>query len=238
MHELKSVVRFSEVDTHTRLRLDALIDYFQDVAVAESQAHYGGLTYLSAMDLGWVVNFWQIDIDRLPQLGEQISAITFPFSYRHFLGLRNNLMKTADGEILIRSWSVWSMVNLKEGKLARLPQKVIDLDPVDPKLDMEYTDRKIDLPDLAGQAQPPVQVTPIMLDENGHLNNAWFVRMALDLLPHDRNPRRLRVEYRKQAFLGDRITPVLYPIPADNQSLVALNDDQGQPCCLVELTTD
>ena len=44
------------------------------------------------------------------------------------------------------------------------------------------------------------------------MNNANYIRIALELLPADFQVHRMRVEFRMPAKLGDCLTPHLYAI--------------------------
>ena len=48
-----------------------------------------------------------------------------------------------------------------------------------------------------------------------------------------RSVRELRVEYRKQAMLGDQITPVIYE--TEEYCMVSLNGKDGKPYAVVQL---
>ena len=61
-------VRFSETDPDGILRMESLIDYFQDCSTFQSEDLGVGMDYLKKGHLAWVVNYWQIDIRRLPRL--------------------------------------------------------------------------------------------------------------------------------------------------------------------------
>ena len=69
------------------------------------------------------------------------------------------------------------------------------------------------------------------IDYNHHMNNANYVRIAMELLPQDFEVKNLRVEYRIAAKLGDRLTPTLYPI--DGGHIVSLAID-SQPSAIIE----
>ena len=56
----------------------------------------------------------------------------------------------------------------------------------------------------------PVKVMRADIDYNKHLNNANYVRMAMELLPEDFEIKGLRVEYRVAAKLGDMLVPTIY----------------------------
>ena len=58
----------------------------------------------------------------------------------------------------------------------------------------------------------------------------------MEILEDDIAVRRLRVEYKAQARLGDGIYPVLYR--SDNLYVVSLNDREANPFAVVEFTVD
>ena len=62
----------------------------------------------------------------------------------------------------------------------------------------------------AGEVLEPIKVLRADIDYNKHLNNANYVRMAMELLPEDFVVQGLRVEYRVAAKLGDCLTPTIY----------------------------
>ena len=66
------------------------------------------------------------------------------------------------------------------------------------------------------------------------MNNAQYVHFAVMYLPADSEIRELRVEYRRQAVLGDRITPVIYRTHEDTY-LVSMNGEDGKPYAVVEM---
>ena len=75
---------------------------------------------------------------------------------------------------------------------------------------MNYKDRRIILPKTEGEVMEPVKVLRADIDYNKHLNNANYVRMAMELLPEDFVVSGLRVEYRVAAKLGDLLVPTIY----------------------------
>ena len=67
--------------------------------------------------------------------------------------------------------------------------------------------RKLNVPEDA-ETVYDFTVSPMHLDTNRHMNNAFYIDAALAALPEDRAPgkvREIRVEYRNQAVLNDHI---------------------------------
>ena len=77
------------------------------------------------------------------------------------------------------------------------------------------------LPKTEGEVLEPIHVLRADIDYNKHLNNANYVRMAMELLPEDFVVSGLRVEYRVAAKLGDKLVPTIYKL--DNMIVVSLS---------------
>ena len=101
------------------------------------------------------------------------------------------------------------------------------------RLPMNYSDtRKIRLPKEGGVTKDALLVKEHHLDTNHHVNNGQYVRMALEAAGLSQPIKELRVEYRKQAVLGDEITPILYP--SEDKYLVALTGTDHKPFAITE----
>ena len=62
--------------------------------------------------------------------------------------------------------------------------------------------------------QEPIRILKADIDYNKHVNNANYIRMAMELLPDDFKIDGLRVEYRIAAKLGDVLIPAVYKLDA------------------------
>ena len=92
---------------------------------------------------------------------------------------------------------------------------------LEPQLEMNYKDRRIILPKEGDKVLDPIKVLRADIDYNKHLNNANYIRMAMELLPEGFEVKGLRVEYRVAAKLGDILIPTLYQI--DGGVIVSLS---------------
>ncbi len=238
MYTFESRIRYSETGQDGRLTTEALIDYFQDCSSFQSEDLEVGMDYLRAHGIAWVVNYWQIEFLRRPALGERVQVGTAPYDFVNFMGMRNFAMKTQDGETLAYANSVWSLLDLSKGIPVEVSPVMRERYALEEKLDMEYLPRKIRLPKEDGAERDKITVASYHLDTNHHVNNGQYVRMAMGTLPEqaagqERELARLRVEYRKQARLGDIITPVYWE--KEGMITVALNAQDGKPYAVVEM---
>ena len=119
------------------------------------------------------------------------------------------------------------------GKLTRIDDDTMASLTIEPKLEMNYRDRRIILPKEGGMTLEPIKVLRADIDYNKHLNNANYVRMAMELLPEDFEAGDLRMEYRVPAKLYDSLTPTIYHI--DNGIIIALARE-SETSCIIEFT--
>ena len=113
MYSFNSRVRYSEVNKDGRLKLVSLLDYFQDCSTFHSEDAGMGMEYLAGQGLAWVLNFWQIDVMRYPQLCEQITIETCPYAFKGCLGFRNFDMLDEQGNRIAVANTLWTLLNLR-----------------------------------------------------------------------------------------------------------------------------
>ena len=234
MYKFESRVRYSEADEKELLSTIGIINYFQDCSTFQSEDLGLGLSYLHEHHIAWLVNFWQIEIRRYPRVGERIRVGTSPYDFKGFMGYRNFLLETTEGEELAIANSVWSLMNMETMRPERLSEVMKERYARNPRMDMEYAPRKIALPegeDVLRTGAIPVVIGEHHLDSNHHVNNSQYVQLATDIassLNDETHPiRTLLVEYKKQAHLGDTLFPVVFR--EKNDVTIALCEEEDHP---------
>ncbi|OLA82667.1 MAG: acyl-[acyl-carrier-protein] thioesterase [Roseburia sp. 40_7] len=235
MFRFDSVVRYSEIDADRYMTLPAILDILQDCCTFHSEHLEMGIDYLKERERAWVLSAWQVVIDRYPKMGEKISAYTWPYEFKGFMGNRNFKIEDEAGNVIVYANSVWVYINTATGRPVRVPQEVAEAYQLEPPFEMETADRKIPLPD-AMEEKEQIRAGRFCIDTNQHVNNSKYVMMAEEYLPEDFKVRELRVEYKKAAVLGD----VIYPKVKikDHQAVVALENEQGKPYAVVQFMED
>lgn len=208
MYTFNSRIRYSETDSDGKLTMASLVNYFQDCSTFQSEDLGVGLEYLRERHMVWVLSAWQIVVDRYPDLCEQVTIGTLPYDLRNFLGYRNFFMKDEKGNYLAKANSLWTLLDTRTGRPAIITEEMTRKYELLPKLEMDYASRKIALPG-EGERRDAIVVNRQHLDTNHHVNNQQYIDMTMSYLPEDFHIRQVRAEYRKQAFLGDVLTPVV-----------------------------
>ena len=137
MYSYKSRIRYSELDETGHLRLESLLDYFQDCSTFHSEDIGLGVDYLREQHLVWVLSSWQIVVERYPGLGESVVIGTVPYEIKGFIGFRNFLMTDEKGNRLAYANTLWSLLDTQTGKPAKPLEKMLKGYVLEPKLEME-----------------------------------------------------------------------------------------------------
>ncbi len=233
MFSLNYKVTTSTCDSLGRLKLYSALQMLQDCSemwidtepVVKDFFHRNNMTQLLVSR--------QVEIIRVPEFKEELTVTTSVYDCKPMFGFRNTFIYDADGKPCYRTWSMGAFVDKTTGKLKRIDPDTIESLSIEPKKEMNYRDRRIILPKDGGEALEPIKVLRADIDYNKHLNNANYVRMAMELLPDDFKFRHLRMEYRVPAKLYDCLTPRVYPI--ERGLIVALSIDT-EVSCIIEFT--
>lgn len=231
MYSFDSRVRYSEIDHHGTMTLPGLINYFQDCSTFQSEDIGLGLDVLKERKKAWILSYWQVVIERFPQMGEKITVGTFATEFKGLYGNRNFLMDDAYGKRVAYANSIWVFMDTEKGRPAKPGEEDILPYGKELPLEMEYEGRKIKLPETSKDLSS-FPVRKYHIDTNEHVNNCQYVQMALEVLPDDMQIRQLRVEYKKSAVLGN----VIHPKVAfeEERTVVELCDENGMPYAVME----
>ena len=230
MYTFNSRVRYSEVDSNARLTLEGIINYMQDCTNFQSEDLGVGLEFHKEKNLAWILNSWQIVIDEYPKMGENITIGTQSFGYEKMFGHRNFLITKEDGSRVAIANSLWVLMDLKKNRPRIVTPEIGDVYGKHKPLEMEYAPRKIKMPENVVKGREFV-VQESQLDTNHHVNNGQYVRMAMNQIELPK-VSELRVEYKKQALLGDMIVPFI--CRQENKTFVSLDDVDGKAYAVVQ----
>ena len=202
MYVMRGRVRYSEVDTRGTLTIAALINYLQDSCSFDSEDEGVGLPYLRENGWGWYITNWMIELNSLPQMGDEIAVATWVYAYRGMFAYRNFLLTDANDVPLVRANAIWLLMDIRNSYPVRIPKVIIDARDTEPPIEREWGDRKIALA-ADFEEKNSVTVAPLHLDTNFHMNNEHYIEIARDVLPKGEKIYEIATEYKKAALLGD-----------------------------------
>ena len=221
MYSLNYIVTTSTCDSGGRLKLYSALQMMQDCSEMWIDSEPGVKQFFTEQNMTQLLATRQVEIIRVPEFKEKLTVTTSVYGMKPMFGFRNTFIYDERGKPCYKTWSMGAFVDKSSGKLKRVDDSTIASMNIEPQLEMNYKDRRVILPKEGGMVMEPVKVLRADIDYNKHLNNANYVRMAMELLPEGFNVKGLRVEYRIAAKLGDVLTPTIYK--TDASIIVALS---------------
>ena len=233
MYSLKYKVTTSTCDSEGRLKLCSALQMMQDCSEMWIDSEPGVKRYFAEQHMAQLLATRQVEIVRVPEYKEELTVTSSVYGMKPMFGFRNTFIYDAEGKPCYKTWSMGAFVDKSAGKLKRVDDTTMASMSLEPQLEMDYKDRRIILPKEDGEVLEPVKVLRADIDYNRHVNNANYVRMAMELLPEGFDVKGLRVEYRVAAKLGDTLVPTLYHTGAALIVSLSIGDDVS---AIVEFT--
>lgn len=231
--EFSARIRYSETTHNGVLSLPALIELFQDCSIFHSEQIGFGPERLKAAHKAWVLTHWHVAVDRYPRLNELVTVGTFANRFKTVSAGRNFYLRDEQGAVIARANSSWGFVDLAAGKPVRPSAEHVAAYGIGQALAMPEESRRVALPERL-EPGAPITVRRDLIDTNEHVNNSQYVRIALGALPGEVEAKRLRVDYRRSATLGDVIVP--HVAMEEERSVVELCDEEGTAYGTVEFS--
>ena len=233
MYSLKYKVTTSTCDSEGKLKLYSALQMMQDCSEMWIDSEPGVKQYFEEQNMTQLLATRQVEVVRVPCYKEELTVTTSVYGMKSMFGFRNTFIYDAEGNPCYKTWSMGAFVDKTAGKLKRINEATLQSMTLEPQLEMNYKDRRIILPKTDGEALEPISVLRADIDYNKHMNNANYVRMAMELLPDGFEVCGLRVEYRVAAKYGDILTPVVYQFSEDTY-IVSLSNGKDV-CAIIEL---
>ena len=237
MYSLNYKVTTSTCDSEGRLKLYSALQMMQDCSEMWIDSEPDVKQYFKEQNMAQLLATRQVEILRIPEYKENLTVTTSVYGMKPMFGFRNTFIYDSEGKPCYRTWSMGAFVDKTAGKLKRVDDATIASMTLEPQLEMNYKDRRIILPKAPiereksdacidssereevrpkvkerSEVLDPIKVLRADIDYNKHMNNANYVRVAMELLPENFKVQGLRVEYRVAAKLGDVLIPTVYKI--------------------------
>ncbi len=153
----------------------------------------------------WVVAWHSVWLCRLPKKGERILLRMWPSKNKSMMYTRKYACYTKTGEVLACTSSLFVLMDSKTREVSmptkqmeQIPVVSVPGEPKTPKL-------RIDLPQFLPESIKRT-VQPEEIDQNGHLNNTYYLDWAMDLAKgsgfEGKEPHFVWIRYSKELKEG------------------------------------
>ena len=172
----ETIVDVGDVSPEGKLRLDAVFNYFQKLAVLHTHRAGFDINDLFHADKTWVLNRAVVKIKQLPSLEEQIKTTTWSRKIQRFKGIRD-FMLSSDTTPIISATTMWIYLDTGMKKPVRVPAHIEKQYGI---VEEQATDVDIEALDFIPLTEHHytlnVATRTSDYDINGHVNNAVILQ--------------------------------------------------------------
>ncbi len=233
MYSLDYKVTVSMCDADGRLKLFSALQMMQDCSELWKTSEPVYDQYFTENGMAQLLASRQVEVVRVPQYKENLKVTTSVFDINPMFGFRNTFIYDANGLPCYKSWSTGAFVKLDTGKLNKISDELVANFNREPKLEMNYADRRIIVPKINPTSTVSYVVQRNDIDYNRHMNNANYIRLALEALPDDFEVRNMRVEFKKPAKLSDEL--ILEVVNQSDDTIFVVEKLAEQISTIIEL---
>lgn len=231
MYSIQEKVTTSYTDKNGNLKLFSAFQMLQDCSELWLDSEPTTKRYLEENGMCQLLASRQVNIVRIPQYKENLTISTSIYECKELFGFRNTIISDEEGNPCYVTWSMGAFVNRNSGKLSKLSQTVLDSIHYEPKFEMDYKERRIRIPQTEATFFPPIAVSRNDIDYNLHMNNAQYIRIAMELIPENSDIKSIRVEYKKPLHEGELLFPKMYK---QNDNVIVVLSDDTTICTIVD----
>lgn len=204
MYEMKMMVSNSHINKNKEMKVTAIINAIQDIEGIHIE-NLGDFTkYINDNNIGIFLTYRQIDIIKRPVFNSEIKIITYPYNTNSVSGYRQIYIEDSNNNLLIKSIAFGAFVDLATNKTKRLPKDVIkEINDGVRDEQMDERPRKIDYSMFEFKEVETLKIRKSNIDRYNHLNNAYYVEFAENVLKDTYKYNRIRAEYLNPLIVND-----------------------------------
>ncbi|MEE4176808.1 MAG: acyl-ACP thioesterase domain-containing protein [Bacteroides sp.] len=230
------LIHYYETAQRQELRITNLMNYFEEVALMQSEERKVGLNYYQKNNVGWMLHKWDITIQRNPVFGQQILVRTLPVSMVGFMGFRKFWVFDSSGKTMITAKSAWIFVNTLYKRPIRVSEEMKRAYRT-----VTQPEEKLEIPDVPALQKADFSreffVRQADIDINQHVNNVRYLDWALEALPPemkmDHQIENIGIVFKKETTYGQMINSQVELREEDGvlNSVHRILDDRGREAC-------
>lgn len=199
-------VVYVDLDNTYKMKPSRILSLFQHLATLHSNyAGYPVKTLSSEMGIGWILLFWHIKIDRLPDEEEKLTLHTWSEMFRKIQANRDFVMEDENGKEIVYASSRWALMDLNKRRPYRMTKEFYEKYLLENSREVaEEKYEKIKAPENADYVERVFRVYRRDTDTNSHVNNVIYLDWALDDIPDEIyenwNIVDIKVAYKKECM--------------------------------------
>ncbi|MCL2163933.1 MAG: thioesterase [Oscillospiraceae bacterium] len=212
-HQQEITITVSDTDFRGQIKPSAIMEYFQNIALAHADILELGYDDMIKKNIVWVMIRMSLKVVQSPRIGEKLTIITVPEKPKAADVDRGYYIYNNVEEIVIVASSKWCMLDTNTYRPQRCTPffKKFDDSVYIPYQPLEGGNCKINaLSNYGNVNEKPFDFTVQVadLDSSIHMNNARYADIILNVcgmeMMQNNNLVRIDINFLNQLFIGDQ----------------------------------
>ncbi len=213
---IEYTVQLHEAGPDLKVRLKALFNYMQSSADRNSKILGTSVSLMSEKNLTWVYTRFYAIVERYPELYEKVFCRTWRSEILNGLASREFILKSGDGEVLVRATSTLALIDKTTRKSVPIPDDIILKLEHQKELSINFSGDIVEYKDGFDYIFD-IKTRYDDIDINGHMNNASYADVLFEsAFAYLEKPMNLRsidilfkgeVNYRDELECGVKSLP-------------------------------
>lgn len=176
-------IRTYEIDRNKKATVTTLVNLMQEAAMQNVIELKVSLWDLQQQGISWVLMRKNLQINRLPDLGETITIVTHPAGFERIYTHRDYRVYDANQQLIAQSSSTWLLMNMHKRRVARIPESIRERGQFDTSDCLPRAKAKLPALSLVDY-QKEFEVQWHDLDFNEHLNNVKYMQWLFETVDY------------------------------------------------------
>ncbi len=176
-------IRTYEIDRQKKATVTTLVNLMQEAAMQNVIELKVSLWDLQDTGVSWVLMRKNLQVSRLPNLGETIRIVTHPSGFERIYTHRDYLVFDEKDQLIAQSSSTWLLMNMHKRRVARIPEAIREKGQFDTSGCLPRAKAKLATL-TAVDCEKAFEVQWHDLDFNEHLNNVRYMQWLFETVDY------------------------------------------------------
>ena len=201
-------IKYNDLDKNMVLKPSALFEFLEDIAAQNANELKFGYDNIYSKNFGWFLLKYAIEFTEYPQKISYLKLETQSRGANRLFAFRDFYIYGDNNKLLGKVASTWALIDLTNKKMLNPLETLNENITEYKKQENDLTYNKI--PNISDfQFQKTFNVEYYDIDVNNHVNNANYIKWALETLPAEhlsgKKIKRIDINYKKDITIGEEI---------------------------------
>lgn len=221
-------IGLSMLGKNTFISNKGFLSILQDVAEMHSASIGCGVTDIYKTNYSWALLNWKVKIISRPKYNDTITIKTWSRYSTKLYSYRDFEILNSDGETIAIATSKWVLIDVRLGKIAKLEKEFITKYQPEDKSVFNIVELDKPCEPKSYLSEINFEIRKSDIDINNHVNNLFYMDMALEGFPGSTNEfnscNEFEVYYKHQIRIEDKVT-LHYSNENDNHCIAIKSND-------------